>query len=73
MRDQAQDVGVIKHLMHFHLCLSLLSAFAVMAQDPLQGVEAPVLCPLYQIDITEPTEERTQGLGNSVLILTVIP
>ena len=59
MSNQAQDIGVIKNLMHLHLCLSLLTAFTVMAQDPLQGVEAAILRPLYQIYITEPTEERT--------------
>lgn len=60
MCNQAQDVGVIKQLMHLHLRLSLLTAFTVMAQDPLQGVEVPILYALYQINITEPTEERTQ-------------
>lgn len=56
--DQAQDVGVVKHLMHLHLRLSLLATFTVMTQDPLQGIEASVLHPLHKINITEPTERR---------------
>ena len=61
MGDQAQDVGVIKQVMHLHFSLSLLAAFAVMAQNPLQGIEAPILYPLNQVHITEPTERGKTG------------
>lgn len=39
--------------MHVHLRLRLLTTFTVMAKDPLQSVEAPILRALYQVNITE--------------------
>ena len=51
---QAQDVGVVEELVHLHLRLGLLPGLPVVAQDPLQGVEAAVLDALQQVHVAEP-------------------
>lgn len=50
---QAQDVGVVKEAVHLHLMHGSLAVLLVMAQDALQGVEAPVPQPLHQVHIAE--------------------
>ena len=51
---EAQDVGVVEELVHLHLRLGLLPRLPVVAQDPLQGVEATVLDALQKVHVAEP-------------------
>ena len=42
-----QDVGMLKELVHLYLMHGLLAIILVMAHDAFQGIEAPIMKPLY--------------------------
>lgn len=66
---QTEDVGVVKEAMHLHLVQGSLAVLLVMAQDALQGIEAPIPQPLHQVHVAEtPARSQVQcGLGVPLL------
>lgn len=44
---------MVKEAMHLHLVQGSLAVLLVMAQDALQGVEAPISQPLHQVHVAE--------------------
>lgn len=62
---QAQDVGVVEEAMHLHLVQGGLAVFLIVAQDALQGIEAPIPQPLHQVHIAEAParSQEWHGLG----------
>lgn len=69
MGHQAQDVGVVEEAVHLHLVQGSLAVLLVMAQDALQGVEAPVPQPLYQVHVAEAPVKSQAWCGMDVPLL----
>lgn len=68
---------MIENLMHVNLSLRFLTAFTVVAKDPLQSIEATILRALDQVNITKSSGggyrrqkklEKTNILGLLLLV-----